>query len=310
MRHVDVPPELIQLAAGQAGLLATYQCDRLGLSAHSRRRLVANGAWRRVLRGVFDTRPPCERSPEEKKARAFWTGILAAGPDAVAVGLGALWWHGCWGVPVGLLPEAGLPRHRGNNGPGGIRVRRFAKPWVEEVVRGQRAVDVETALIQALPEVHPITALCLLDSALNRGLLDPKRLDFVRNGIRGRRGAAAVPGWWHLRDGRAESPLETRARIECYEASLPPDELQLNLYDEEGRLLGRGDLGWRAEGGWVVAELDGIDVHSTPEALFHDRKRQNALHLGAQVIVLRFTSADVRATGTIARQVRAALRKL
>lgn len=309
MRHVTVPPELERLAAQQAGLLATFQCEGFGLRHDTRRRLVAAGTWARLMQGVYDTGRFDVDGPEETRARAFWTGILAAGPDAVAVGLGALWWHGCWGVPVGLRPEAGLPRHRGNTGPSGIRVRRFAKPWTEEIVRGRRTVDVETALIQSLCEVQPTTALCLLDSAVNRGLLDPTRVEFVRNGLRGRRGAAAVPGWWHLHDPRAESPLETRARIECHEAGLPPDELQLNLYGPDGQLLGRGDMGWRAERRrWVVAELDGVDVHSIPEALFRDRQRQNALHLGAGVTILRFTSADVRATGTIPRQVRAALR--
>lgn len=311
MRHVTIPPPLLGLARDQAGLVAAHQCEAAGLSAHSRRRLVESGSWLRPCRGLYNTRTVDIRTGDwdGRRARAFWHGVLAAGPDAVAVGLGALWWQGVWGVPVGVPLPAGLPNGRGTDGPPGVRIRRFADPWDTVVVRGQRVVTVETALIQAVPEVGRNRAISLLDSALNRGYLDPARLPVIRDGIRGRRGAAAVHDWWHLIDPRSESPLESLARLDSHDHGLPPDELQLVVADRDGVFLGRGDLAWRGRRRWVVAEMDGIEEHSKPTALLGDRRRQNAMQNRGSVIMLRFTSVDVGASGTVTRDVHQALRE-
>ncbi len=65
--------------------------------------------------------------------------------------------------------------------------------------------------------------------------------------------------------------------------------------DDHGALLGYGDMGWRLrDGTWLVAEADGRSVHELPEALLHDRRRQNAFLAGAGVSIVRFTWADCR----------------
>ncbi|MFG3422845.1 hypothetical protein ACIBTZ_12765 [Micromonospora sp. NPDC049460] len=90
-------------------------------------------------------------------------------------------------------------------------------------------------------------------------------------------------------DGRAQSPLETRTRLRCVDGKVPPDVLQLMVRDDDGYLLGIGDLGWR--GPRVIAEADGRGPHGTPEAVYADRRRQNRL-VNAGWTVLRFTWAD------------------
>src|SRR5699024_8275847 len=119
--------------------------------------------------------------------------------------------------------------------------------------------------------------------------------------LRGRRGVSRVARWWPLVDGRAESPLETWARLDCYDHGLPPHDLQVVLRDRRGAIIGRGDMGWRrCDGTWVIAELDGIQVHGAPDPLYADRHRQNRLLTETGAIVLRFTSADLRQPGAIA----------
>ena len=108
-------------------------------------------------------------------------------------------------------------------------------------------------------------------------------------------------------DPRAESPLETFARLQCVDAGIAPDELQVEIRSSGGGFLGRGDLGWRRDdGGWLIAEIDGREFHDTPDALHRDRQRQNALVTRGAAQVLRFTSTDI-STGTIPPTVRAAL---
>ena len=48
--------------------------------------------------------------------------------------------------------------------------------------------------------------------------------------------------WWI---GEPSPPLETFARLECVDAGVPPDDLQVEIRSSRGHLLGRGDLGWR-----------------------------------------------------------------
>jgi hypothetical protein len=66
--------------------------------------------------------------------------------------------------------------------------------------------------------------------------------------------------------------------------------------DASGRTLARGDLGWRLSNGrWLLAEIDGRDVHSAPEALYNDRVRQNRLVATGRVDLFRFVGSDIRA---------------
>ncbi|TDE95993.1 hypothetical protein EXU48_07040 [Occultella glacieicola] len=170
---------------------------------------------------------------------------------------------------------------------------------------------MRTALVQALPELDRNTAVAVLDSALNRKLIDADGLASIRARLRGRRGASRPEAWWALVDGRAESPLETHARLDCHDNGLPPDELQLEVRAEDGRFLGRGDLAWRGpDGTWVIAEVDGVDSHSEAPALYRDRDRQNDLVINSDVTLLRFAARDVYRSGVIPARIRAAMSAL
>jgi very-short-patch-repair endonuclease len=100
----------------------------------------------------------------------------------------------------------------------------------------------------------------------------------------------------------AESPMETRLRWLLLKAGLPRPEVQKNLYDTNGRFVGRADLYYPAAR--LVIEFDG-STHR--ERLVEDNRRQNAL-LGAGFRLLRFTTADLnQRPDAIVTQVRGAL---
>ncbi|MDC7122546.1 hypothetical protein OMK64_13475 [Cellulomonas fimi] len=165
------------------------------------------------------------------------------------------------------------------------------------------------ALAQAVPELQARHAVAALDDVLRRGLLSGEGLAEVRRLVAGRRGAARTSGVWAMVDPRSESPLETFARLDCVAGGVPPDELQVVIRGEDGRFLGRADLGWRRPGGrWLLAEIDGREIHEAPEALLRDRRRQNALLSTDRVTLLRFTAADLGADGRMVRTLRAHLR--
>lgn len=304
-----MPRSLLTLASRQEGLLSAAQCDDAGVSTTRRGRLVANGEWARVTRGVFDVDPRRDRrgDPDHRRRRQAWTGLLAYGPDAIAVGACALALHGVMGLPLDVSPEVALPGGRSLRSRDGVRVRQYGSSATMRF--GSRAVvALVPALAQALPELARENAVAILDDVLHRGLVAPRGFDEVRDLVRRRRGGRRVARWCELVDGRSESPLESVARLRCLDGGVPPDQLQVEIRDGSNRLVGRGDLGWRLRGGrWLIAEIDGREFHESPNAVFHDRTRQNALVNTGRVDLLRFTSRDVASPSTIPTAVRAVL---
>lgn len=232
--------------------------------------------------------------------------MLAYGPDAIAVGSCALALHGANGLPRDIQPEVALPSGRSGLGRDGIRVRQLST--VESERFGDRQIaTLHFALVTALPELGRLHAVAVLDDLVHRGRLS--MVEQLAPRLRGRRNCIEAIEWLALVDGRAESPLETFARLECIDAGIPPDELQLVVTAHDGTFLGRGDLAWRLVGGrWLVVEVDGREFHDQPDALHRDRIRQNAMLLRGDVDLLRFTSTDLATRGLVGRTVREALR--
>lgn len=310
MRRRPVPDAVLRLAARQRGLVSTAQCRQEGLSADRIATLVRSGAWRRVTRGVLDVTgvAPSSLSWDDRHRRAAWAGLLAVGPSAVAVGCSALALLGVEGLPARVTAQVALPHGASARSHPGVALRQFDAGLRCVEVGGRLVAAPEWALAQAVPELDRGAAVACMDSALRSGLLDRQMLERSHDLSRGRRGVERTHGWWQLSDGRAESPLETMARLDCVDVGIPPDELQVPILDAHGRLLGRGDLGWRQQSGrWLVGEVDGRSVHELPSALLHDRHRQNAFWIDGCADVLRFTLRDVAIAGQVGRTVKAAL---
>ena len=305
---MDLPPELHRTVAAQAGLVSIDQLLAAGVTSRTARRRVETRAWARVTRGVYDLAPhdDARRGWDQRRLRSAWAGLLAFGPDAIAVGTTALVLHGVQGLPVRVVPEVALPRASDRSTRDGIRLRQFDDGMTVDRVRGRSVVTIDRALAQAVPELPRAHALAVMDSALHLRLIDHAGLARAHDLARGRRGVAATHSLWAMADGRAESPLESFGRLDCVDAGVPPDTLQLPVHDADGRVLARGDLAWHLGGGrWLMAEMDGADVHSDPVAVYADRTRQNRLVASGRIELLRFTGRDV--PGGVGSTVRAFL---
>ncbi|WP_052302735.1 type IV toxin-antitoxin system AbiEi family antitoxin domain-containing protein [Cellulomonas flavigena] len=304
-RHGPVPPRLLALADGQGHLVSAAQCSAEGVSPNRRASLVRAGTWTRPTHGVYDTAPADVAAPDDARRRAAWLGLLALGPDAAAVGSCALALHGVRGLPSVVEPEVALAGGRRGRPRDGILVRRYEAPHV--VVGTARAVPLPVALAQSLCRLPRRHVVAVLDDVLHRELLDDGETHRLVAALAGRRGCRRVRLWSELVDPRAESPLESYARLVCVDAGVPPDDLQVVVRDARGRPVARGDLGWRLpDGRWLLAEIDGREFHDVAEALLHDRHRQNALVATRGVEVLRFAAEDV-SDGSVARTVRSVL---
>ncbi|MFI6129753.1 type IV toxin-antitoxin system AbiEi family antitoxin domain-containing protein [Micromonospora sp. NPDC051141] len=300
--------ELRRLAAGQGGFVAAEQALRLGFSRDQIRHLVRSGRWTRVSRGCYlPMAAPPEAALRRTRIRAV---IRSLGPGAVAVLDTAAELHGIGGLRPSAAIHVSVPPPRPH-----VQRRAERRLVVHQLTLG----PAEIGEVDGVPTTTPLRtvadlvlrvdrypAVCLLDSALNRQILAESDLHLLLRQLAGRRGAVAARRHLAEADGRAQSPLETRTRLRCVDGGVPPDALQLHVRDDDGYLLGVGDMGWRAAR--VIAEADGRVPHLTPDAIFADRFRQNRL-VNAGWRILRFTWADTLRPDYIPATVRQALRQ-
>lgn len=290
--------------------MTTAQCELHGVGRSWLVRLVGQCRWIRVTSGVYDTDPvPVgERVRadvhDHQRRRAAWLAMLAYGDRAIAVGQSALALHGVQGLPTHITPEVMIAGGDVRRPRDGIRVRRYDAALSTTSYASREVVAVLPALAQSVPALDRRHAVAVLDNAVHTQLITRAEVEVAHDLARGRRGVERTHDWWGLVDGRAESPLETFARLECIDSGVPPDDLQRDFFGPTGRFLGRADLAWQMpDNGWVVLEVDGTGVHSLPDALFHDRERQNRLVAERGVVVLRATSKDLRLPGKVGSEV-------
>ena len=141
--------------------------------------------------------------------------------------------------------------------------------------------------------------LATLDAALRSGRCTRPELWRSAADQAGRRGIVSVRDLIPLADGRAESPMESEARLAMIDGGLPIPELQYEIVDGNGELR-RVDLAWPEYR--VAVEYDGLDWHSGADAMRRDRRRSAALmDVGWVVIAIVFEDVRYRAWEFVAR---------
>ncbi|MGX9787186.1 hypothetical protein [Mycobacterium sp. MMS18-G62] len=142
-------------------------------------------------------------------------------------------------------------------------------------------------------------ALATLDAALHSGLCTSVELNAAIHEQKGRRGIVKVRELMQFADGRAESPMESEARLVFIDGGVPLPTLQYQVLDRCGDL-------WRVDFAWpeamVVAEYESMDWHAGPEALKHDRiKTARLQECGYSVIPIVVDDVRKRPLDLVAR---------
>lgn len=234
----------------------------------------------------------------------LWHGVYCLGEPTDELRLRGLdLWCGTT-VPVCLASAAALfgfdteqpaelhvlnpPGHQLRSADGLVVHRRDGVPLVytpNRIATAPAWTAVEVARALRRPR-----ALATLDAALRSGTCTRPELWRAAIQQAGRRGIVAVRDLIPLADARAESPMESAARLAMIDGGLPMPELQYEIVDGNGELR-RLDFAWPEAR--VAVEYDGIDWHTEPDALRNDRRRRLALQdVGWTVIAI--ISDDVR----------------
>jgi hypothetical protein len=127
-------------------------------------------------------------------------------------------------------------------------------------------------LARILPRLD---VLPVLDAALAAGSCTPESLAAELERHAGLRGVRQARELVVLADPAPESPQESRLRLRCHDAGLPPPTTQFPVLGPGGRPRRWLDLAW--EEARVALEYDGQEGHTGPQNLRSDRRRHNFL---------------------------------
>ncbi|MGV0834322.1 hypothetical protein [Mycolicibacterium thermoresistibile] len=167
------------------------------------------------------------------------------------------------------------------------------------IVQGRPATTAAWTAVEVARSLRRPRALATLDAALRSGTCTRAEIWRAAVAQAGRRGIVAVRGLIAVADGRAESPMESEARLAMIDGGLPIPELQYELIDGTGRPR-RVDFAWPLQS--VAVEYDGLDWHSSPDAMRRDRARTAALmDVGWTVIPIVFEDVRYRTQEFVAR---------
>ena len=158
---------------------------------------------------------------------------------------------------VRLRPTVGLMVHQRT----GARLERVA----DRLATAPAWTAVEVARQLRRPR-----ALATLDAALRSMRCTRTQIEGAVAEQRGRRGIVAVRELLPVADGRAESAMESEARLVMIDRGLPLPELQYEI-------RGRGGELWRVDFAWpdvyVAAEYESIDWHVGRSEMLRDKLR-------------------------------------
>ena len=281
------------------GLVTRSALLDAGITEHEILGRLGRGSLRPIHPGVYAT----FGTPLGYDAKVL-AACMAAGPGTVGSHRSGL---ASWSLLDGVQPvEITAPRSS-HPVPDGVVVHRpnVLRPQDVTVRRHLPVTNPLRTLLDAGAVLPRLVVGDCIERALSMRLVTVKglRVTLAELGGRGRSGTGALRSHLDRRalgDRRPESmiePLMARLMYEC--PDIGPVDYQPTLV-LEGRRLRPDFLVRRA---MVVAEVDGLDAHSSREALDSDLARQNLL-VRHGYLVLRYTITHLRKPVAVCREVR------
>lgn len=139
-----------------------------------------------------------------------------------------------------------------------------------QLVAGRLATAPAWTAVEIARQLRRPRALAALDAALHSSTCTRAELENAVREQKGRRGIVQVRELLEYADGRAESGMESEARLVMIDYGLPRPELQYEIRALDGTVH-RVDFAWPEQR--VVAEYESIDWHSGRLELIRDKKR-------------------------------------
>lgn len=278
-----------------AGIIRTAQLAAAGKSPAQIRAMAERGELVSIGRGYYATADLADlipRLPEGRLLLASAAAAAALGPRAAVSHQTAAELHGLslLGPAPAMLSVTRPPGAGSRSARRGVRLHCAALP--DEHVGGRLGVPVTTVprTVIDLARVLDFRAgVVVADSALQLKLTSKKELRAVVAACKQWRGVRRAAEVAEFADGRAESPLESLARVVFADCGLPAPELQIEIKDSE--FIGRVDFLWREFR--TIAEVDGAEKYSDRNRAMRQLRRDKRLReAGYEVVHFDWTEIN------------------
>ena len=281
-------------------LLTADQLLGRGLSSQGLSRAVASGELIRLRPGFYVEGEARELHRDARHLLSVLATDAALDSPVFSHSSAALI-HGLpdWGLPlrkVSVTEHGQISRSRSSK-----RTTIFTRPISENDVisiNGMRVTSAARTVTDLAMSVRRDAAVVAADAALARELVTGDALDRAMEEMAGRSGVKQARASLSRVDGCSESVAETLSRLTFADYGLPEPELQVEIYDDDGILVGRVDFLWPEFG--LIGECDGFgkyfdggDMAEARRRLAREKDRDAALiALGYRVFHWRWKDLE------------------
>lgn len=309
--------ELKALASVQGGVVTRHQALDHGVPATEIDGLVRRGEWVAIRRGAYVGRGMHDGFTADERCRALIHAVvLRLRVPAVVSHVSAALLHGLpiWGLDLADVHVSRRDLHSPRREAG---VHHHAGELPDDEI-----VTIEGMVVTALPRtvidtarISPFEPSVVVADAAARADAKVKDIALTRlNEMRdwpGSRNAGAVV---EFADGRSESVGESRGRVLIQRAGLPRPELQYEVRDRKGELIGRADYAFTEQ--LTLGEFDGKHKYMASyrsgeepgDVVWREKRREDRLrHEGFEVV--RFTWAELDRPFAVGARFREAFRR-
>jgi predicted transcriptional regulator of viral defense system len=292
-------PDLQFSAARRLGVFTAAEARRAGYDRDEIRSALRGGRWKRLRRGVYIEAERWAAVVGDARMRHLvecvaTLAVLAVGPVLSHESAARL--HRLI-LPRGIDETVRLTDPAEWRSGRGYRIACAALPAADVVrTRVLAATSAARTLVDCAREWALPDAVVAIDAAIQAGKVSRAQMEAAVLAASHWVGVGAAGRALSLADGRAESPLETRARLAIVAAGLPQPELQVEIHDDRG-FVGRVDA-WFEEAA-VAVELDGKIKYIEPrngrapaDVLWEEKRREDRVR-ELDIRVLRLVDDDI-----------------
>jgi len=212
-----------------------------------------------------------------------------------------------WGAPLPLAVQREQTVHVSTSGTGPrmrrarVHGHRLSASGIIEMT-GRWLSTPEDTWAQCVPLLGTRALVAVGDHFVGRSDLTTTIADLFGAIVPGSRSAVAARTAVDLVRVGSESAMETWFRLAIVDAGFPEPELNVEVRDPDGRLLGRVDMAWPDHR--IAFEYDG-DHHRERDVFHHDQRRDNGFTVN-DWIAIHATSADAHRPAVVFERLRQA----
>jgi hypothetical protein len=301
----------LRILAETTGFFTRTDALESGYDDKTIRRALKAKLWTRIRNGVYTFSDLWTGADDLVRHRVTARAVMRRLGSNVALShISAAVEHGMavWDADLSLVHVTRLDGGAGRTEAGVVHHEGFCIDDDLVVHDGYLMMKPARAALEAGAMLSTEGAVVLLDAGLHQRCYSPQELDAA---------FGLMQSWPHIRklqiavrlaDGRAESVGESRFRYLCHVHGLPSPELQFEVFDERGRLLGTTDFAWPEHR--LLGEFDGkvkygrlLKAGEDPgDAVFKEKVREDLLRETLLWAMVRIVWADLyRGAETAAR---------